>query len=139
MDEMQIGSASVVNISTTSSAAAWVNPNNVDFKVEFSASLKEKPSLTEGEIINVSKEAAADFAAKGFGRVYTDEDRKADDAKKEAAEAAESTGTKKPYAEMKKAELQAELTSRSIEFDAQLKNADLISLLEADDAKKENA
>lgn len=74
MQDLTIGSAAVQNFSRGADVPAWVNPNNVDFKVAYADNFKGEKPLPEGSIINVSKEVAEDFAGKGFGSVYTPEE-----------------------------------------------------------------
>ena len=93
MQDLTVGSASVLNMSTGADTPAWINPNNVDFKVAYADDFKGAKPLPEGDIINVSKEVAEDFTGKGFGKVYTDEDRKADAAKATDSKEAEATNT----------------------------------------------
>lgn len=94
MQDLTVGSASVLNISTGADTPAWINPNNVDFKVSYADDFKGAKPLPEGDIINVSKEVAEDFTGKGFGKIYTDEDRKADAAKATDSKEAEDADNK---------------------------------------------
>jgi hypothetical protein len=110
------------------------HPNDVDFEVKYPDGYDGPKHLPEGVTV-VSKETAEDFIKRGIGQIATPSKVEDSTVESTATVPEPEKNSDKPYSKMNKTELQEALTIKGIDYDPELKNKEMIALLEDHDKK----